>query len=369
MIHFHALIIYVQGLRCGDAVAARDALNVGATQEHVPEQALVQIVLSNLAQFQRNASCVWEMGNLVMAGQVATMVDLYQKTRNLDPDNIYKIGVLALLAGKELASFDTIEDYLFGRLWLALQSENPLTNIENIGASIRKYGPDYFGGAEENGGWGYALPLLATQQFKTALTFLAEAGGPTGLLEATHLGLALSQGGVPLEDLGRPSSTSNLITPLLVKYASILEKDPSLGVAAALDYLRQIPSREQSNNEVSVAPNPYLSACTWTHYSFFCLRAKIAALLYRSPHLVDPLGGIMKDDGARQPGELDKYLDSSEVSVVLCKAAEMYRRNSQDVSQAELAAKLYMLAGKYGSLISLLNDLITPTDVDDDSKR
>ncbi len=77
----------------------------------------------------------------------------------------------------------------------------------------------------------------------------------------------------------------------------------------------------------------------------------------------------MKDDGTRREGELDKFLDKGEVSVVLFKAAETFRRNAQDPSQAEFAAKLYMLAGKYSSLISLLNALITPTDQDDDNKR
>jgi len=77
----------------------------------------------------------------------------------------------------------------------------------------------------------------------------------------------------------------------------------------------------------------------------------------------------MKDDGARQEGELDKHLDKSEVSAVLTEAAESFRRQGKDRSKAELAAKLFMLAGKYGSLITLLNELITPTDVDDDDKR
>jgi hypothetical protein len=239
-------------LRCGDAVAARDVSNVGTVLENFPEQSLVQRVVGNLAQLQRNASCVWETGNPMISRQeTAAMEDLYEKARNLEPDNTFKIGVLALLSGNQLASSDTIEDYLFGRLSLALQSDNPPPAIESIGASIRKYGPGHFGGPE-NGGWGYALPLLATQQFKTALTFLAEAGGPTGLLQATHLGLVLSMGRVALEDLGRPSSSSagDLATALLVKYATTLEQDPSLGVGAALEYLLRIPSKERSLKEV-----------------------------------------------------------------------------------------------------------------------
>jgi hypothetical protein len=59
-----------------------------------------------------------------------------------------------MLSGKELALFNTIKDYLSSRLWWALQQEDPTSQIELIGASIQKYGPDYFG-AKENGGRGY----------------------------------------------------------------------------------------------------------------------------------------------------------------------------------------------------------------------
>lgn len=240
------------GLRCGDAIAARDALTVGAMQEHIPEQGLVQGVITNLAQFQQNASCVWERGNPIPSRRDnAAMVDLYEKTCNLEPDNKYKIGVLALLSGKQLASSETVEDYLFGRIWLALQSENPPPEIEMIGASIRKYGSEHFGGVEEGGGWGYALPLLATRQFKTALTYLAEAAGPTGLLQATHLGFVLFIGGIALEDLGQGPAAGDLVSALLVKYATTIEQDPSLGVSAALEYLLRIPSKDQSHKEVS----------------------------------------------------------------------------------------------------------------------
>lgn len=191
------------------------------------------------------------MGNPVASQQGrAAMVDFYEKTSNVEPKNRYKIEVLALLSGQKPASGDTIEDYLFGRLWLALQGENPPAEIEKIGASIRKYGPEHFGGSEENGGWGFVLPLLASQQFKTALTYLATAGGPTGLLQAAHLGLILSMGGIPLDDLGQPSSSIDLANELLVQYAATIEQDSSLGVAGALEYLIRITSKEQSLKEV-----------------------------------------------------------------------------------------------------------------------
>lgn len=240
-------------MRCGDASAASDVLDVGAmAQEQFPEYGLIRNVIQDLSKLQGNASCIWETGYPVVSSRdCAAVVDLYEKARNLEPEHTHKIGVLALLSGQELASFNTIEDYLFGRLWRALRSENPREQIEMIGASIRKYGPEYFGGIEENGGWGYALPLLASQQFKTALTFLAEAGGPTGLLQATHLSLILSMRGVAVEDVGRSSSTGDLVAPILVKYSNAIESVASLGIAAALEYLLRIPKKEQALKQVS----------------------------------------------------------------------------------------------------------------------
>lgn len=77
----------------------------------------------------------------------------------------------------------------------------------------------------------------------------------------------------------------------------------------------------------------------------------------------------MKDDGARQKGELDNYLDRNDVASVLTRAAETFQQRTNDRSQAQLAAKLFMLAGRYSSLIMLLNELITPVNEDSDDKR
>lgn len=243
-------------MRCGDAVAARNVLDVASTvQENFPEQPFIRSVIHLMSQRQGNASCIWETGSaMISASDRDAMADLYEKTRNLEPDNTLKIGALAMLSGKELASFNTIEDYLFGRLWRALQQEDPASQIELIGASIRKYGPDYFG-AEENGGWGYALPLLATQQFKTALAYLADAGGPTGLLQAVHLGLVFSTKGMTVNDLGREASSGCLVTALLAKYANLLEAEPTSVAGAGLEYLLRIPQKQRSRQEVSIALN------------------------------------------------------------------------------------------------------------------
>jgi hypothetical protein len=56
------------------------------------------------------------------------------------------------------------------------------------------------------------------------------------------------------------------------------------------------------------------------------------------------------------------------VSLILAESADIFKRQSHDRSKAELAAKLFMLASRYGSLLSLLNDLISPTDDDNQEK-
>lgn len=83
---------------------------------------------------------------------------------------------------------------------------------------------------------------------------------------------------------------------------------------------------------------------------------------------MDHLAGISTDVG-RQNGLLDKYLPETEVSSILAQSAEIFRRQSNELPKAELSAKLFMLAGHYGSLLTLLNELLSPTDEDSDNKR
>ena len=231
---------------------------VPAAHDNFPEQPVVRNVVLQMSQQQGAASCVWEKGTPMVSSTDRDMIiDLYEKAQHLESNNKHKVGFLALLCGKLLSSFDTIEDYLFGRLWVALQDVDPASQIEGIGESIRKYGPGYFQ-AEDSGGWGYALPLLASQQFKTALAYLAEAGGSTGLMQAVHLGLAFSMSGHDVVDLGRQTSTGCLVTALLVKYANLLESESPTGAIAALDYLLRIPTKERSRQEVSSTSNPCL---------------------------------------------------------------------------------------------------------------
>eukprot|EP00980_Cylindrotheca_fusiformis_P008569 scaffold1820_cov129-Cylindrotheca_fusiformis.AAC.10 len=334
-------------LRCGDLVAAKTVLDVAvAAHDDFPEQSVIQKVVLQISQRQGRASCIWEMGTPGVASQDRdAVVDLYDKTQNLDPTSVFKIGVLALLSGQSLPdnAFNTIEDYLFGRLWLALQQEDPTNQIELIGKSIKKYGPDYFH-TEDSGGWGYALPLMAAQQFKTALAFLAEAGGSIGLLQATHLGLIFAIKGMTITDLGPNNGSSGcLVTALLVKYASLLEVDANAGPVAALEYLLRIPKKDKARHE-------------------------IASMIVRQHHMIDHFGGVLTEEGARRNSVLDQHLSREEVSLILAESAEIFRRQSHDRSKAELAAKLFMLGNRYGSLLNLLNELVSPPDDDNPEK-
>jgi hypothetical protein len=332
-------------------VAAKTVLDVAAAaHDNFDEYPILQKVMSQIASRQANASCIWDSSTPdILPADKQLLVDLHDRAQNLQASQSFKIGVLALLSGQSLPenALPTIEDYLFGHLWLALQQEDPTQSIQLIGKSIKKYGPDYFAAENDtSGGWGYALPLLASQQFKTALAYLAEAGGSTGLLQATHLGLIFSLQGVPVTDLGRPTSTSNnvdVVTALLVKYAQALEVEAS--PFASLEYLLKIPNKKKGRDQIS-------------------------SLLLRQSSQIDALAGTLSEEGTRlQQSVLDRYLPQDQVSLILAESADMVKRQSHDRTKADLAAKLFMLAGRYGSLLIFLNELVSPTDVDNEDKR
>jgi nuclear pore complex protein Nup93 len=232
------------------------ALNAVATQHDSALEGPVRNSVFLLAQRQSNASCLWESGSPNLTSQDRqTLIDLFERTNIVEQQNIYKLGTIALLCGSrplpssEARGFSTIEDYMFGWLWRAVQQNSPVDEIAKLGEIIRSFGPDYFGN-EESGGWSYALPLIASQQFKTALSYLADAGGPMGLLQATHLAIILSLANVPVTDIGDNAPTECIVTALLVAYASRLEMETVAAVEASLEYLLQIPSKERMINEV-----------------------------------------------------------------------------------------------------------------------
>ncbi len=279
------------------------------------------------------------------------ILDLYEKTKNLDPNNTHKLSVLALLCGQRLESFSTVEDYLFGCLWLALMDkENPIRQIEVIGASIRKYGPSHFA-ADGSGEWGYVLPLIASQQFETALSYLAEAGGPTGLMQAAHLGIVFAVAGITVADLGDASSSSrgsanrDIVTALLVNYATQSEREPSARGLASLEYLLKIPNKEESIYQV-------------------------ANLIHRSPSdQIEVLTGVLDAVGNRKNAFLDGRLAEETVSRIIVTAAELFQNQASDRSKIELSAKLFMLGYNHSKLVQLLNEQIASVNVTNGDKK
>ena len=95
-----------------------------------------------------------------------------------------------------------------------------------MGGLIKQWGPSYFeqddasdnqyssaasavamatqGGVSKSiprsGGWAYSLPLMASQQYATAMASLADVGGGLGLLQATHVAVVGDAAGLPLND-------------------------------------------------------------------------------------------------------------------------------------------------------------------------
>lgn len=195
----------------------------------------------------------------------------------------------------------TVEDYLYGSLWHALHladaSSSGMTGVvggasaigggggglrrvaeavARLSVLVNQWGPSYFeqdedvngtmytsassavalaaqggtvgggGGAHKvlrSGGWAYTLPLLVSQQYASALAYLAEAGGGLGLLQACHLGVVMDVAGLSIGDFTLDnndvsSSTQQqqqtLLPKLVASYSASLQ---GLDAGAALKYL------------------------------------------------------------------------------------------------------------------------------------
>jgi len=329
-------------LRCGDAKAAKAVLDVtpAGGREEFLEPPVINRVINLLSQRQGNVYCMFEAGTPMIASEDRLAIfNIYEKTKNLEPNNTHKLGVLALLCGQQLESFSTVEDYLFGCLWLAVvDKEDPVGQIKVVGDSVRKYGPSHFV-ADGSGEWGYVLPLLASQQFETALSYLAEAGGPTGLLQAVHLGIVFELAGVDITDLNNaltPSvlSSKNVVTALLVEFSSLSER-----AIDSLQYVLKIPFHEDRKKQ-------------------------IANLIYRSPaDQMETLVGVLDAVGNRKCAILDEVLPENDVNTILVAAAELFKTQSSDLTAS---AKLYMLGYRHSKIIELLNENISPVHIFND---
>ncbi|KAL7563184.1 hypothetical protein ACA910_014460 [Epithemia clementina (nom. ined.)] len=261
------------------------------------------------------------------------------------PPSVHQIGFLALLSGmgslpidNNARGFNTIEDFLFGRISSALLQRDPQEELANLGRSIQDYGANYFGDAE-SGGWSYAIPLLMTQQYSKALTHLVEEGSNLGLLQAAHLGLLMSSNWIPLTDLGQPNDEEeqdDLAASLLVAYAGRLLAEPTAGSLAAFEYLSLIPRRDR-------------------------MRKEVATLIAKTRDL-ENLVGKLDPNGIRYGGYgLDRKFAKDEIVFILGDAAEMLLRDSHgDNEKMGAAAMCYMLAGRYDSVLRFLCDMLYP---------
>lgn len=259
---FHVrLLMRNIALRIGDAVAAREIFQSdSAGIENDDTKIAIESVLSYLVQRQGSFPSVWDTpGPLVFPSYSSRSIsEACERAKTVEHLDFHRIGSLSLLGGASelptadsIAGFSTIEDYLFGLLWRAIQNPEPVSELEKIGETILGFGAGYFRN-QDSGGWSYSVPLMVVQQFRTALSYLVQEGGATGLLQATHLGMFLSSSGIPLENLGETKSqpSDSFITSLLVEYATWLHAAPCGGPISALDYLAWIPNRSMLMKEV-----------------------------------------------------------------------------------------------------------------------
>lgn len=287
------------GLRCGDAKAALETLQSANTSES--EQQLLVSLITPLAQHQsmHGGASLWEVSERKSNPSIPTAIssslkknlsDVYHRARARSSSNTnsmdhYKLAVLALLSLVEMPNsilsisgiVNTIEDYLFCTLWDAVQ--NPIvestlpssygaasttTNtadstsysckdkLTKLGKLIKHWGAEHFQAENDVSGWAYAMPLLASQQFQTAIVHLADIGAQrkNGLIHATHLGILLDSAGVGMDDLileedkMAEGASAQLLTNLLVSYSSTFQQvDPE----AALEYLVRVPNKVKKN--------------------------------------------------------------------------------------------------------------------------
>ncbi len=294
----------------------------------------------------------------------------------MQPFVAYRAACLALLSGAEsisevsvLESFGlvkTVEDYLYASLWHALHladtsssigGEGGLQNVSKavsrLGKLVNQWGPSYFEQQEDNfgdvsasaavaaaagmasatqkvpvsGGWAYTLPLLASQQYDTALAYLAEAGGGLGLLQATHVGIIMDAAGLSVSDYSTTSShmpSSQALVPMLV--ASFSASLQGMDAEAALKYLVLMSGKGKFVKE------------------------QVQRLLLETRQF-ETLAGKLASDGSRSNAALDAYFSKSNVSSILADGANVAIQSGKPAD----AAELLVLSGHFGALFTLMN--------------
>lgn len=327
-------------LRVGNAKAALEIwTNMGGSGLPDTHRNAVARILQIMSH--SGTKCFWENGiPAIPLSDRRVIEEMIDRQDSLD--DIHQHGVLVLLTGYQdlrtddtTAGFSDIEDYLFGRTWKALLAPNPVEELKEFGHDMQSNG-SYFQD-EHSGGWSYALPLLASQQYARAFSHLAGSGRDV-LLQATHLAMVWAAGGIPISDLGDEGTQSRHILAFIVEaYANAVVAEPSLGPLAALEYLARIPEKSLAVKAV-------------------------AKLIVTTGSLFD-LAGSLTEDGLRVEGApLDKHFDHKFLILILLEAAGIAQRSVDDDYKVNLAVMSYMLAGKYDSVLVLLNKMISPPD-------
>lgn len=349
---FWATLFYC--LRSGDAVAALEVLHTNQTLI-INHGAPIANVVRTMAHAQDPSDCFWSVPFPSFSSDDLVAIDnLCTNARSTDLNQIYQVGVYTLLArtGKPKTSadvygFKTIEDYLTSCLFSVMLQAKPVDELIRIGKQISyDFGLEYFHDSN-SGGWSFAIPLLLTQQYKRALAHLAEKGGPIGLLFASHLGLILGCSGIPARDLvarvDEMGDDDDIVPSLMVDYANYLLSDLNFGSVAAFEYLVRIPYTPRALNELS--------------------------RLITITSDVGQVAGTLDAEGKRQHSVLDQYLNPNEVIQVLSDAADILVAGKYDLKKNGSAVMCFMLAGRFGDVLSIFNKLLSPPNVIDHDKE
>ncbi len=263
----------------------------------------------------------------------------------------YEVALLGMLSFSDVENngvvTTTIEDYIYLNLWNSLSLECNMTDtLVSLGENIKSYGSDHF--QDSGDGWAYAMPLLLCQCYKSGIVHLAQSGHGIGLCMGIHLAIALSNQKrimiVDLIDEQRAANETTLVdknnfvmSTLLISYAKALQSNAP---AMALEYLIHIPdttiSRVPMKNGIALSQKAEKQICN------LLLETKAFATL----------AGQVAPDGSRPAsGALDIHFTPGGVSNLLMTAANDSTREGKIIDAAELLS----LAGRYSTLLSLLN--------------
>jgi len=360
---------------------------------------------STMMQSRRKVADLYERTKTRSSSDSSSVMEQYM---------YYRAACLAMLGGSESISeastlessglVKTVEDYLYASLWHAIHladgNSMSLTGGADGGGGLRKvseavarlsvlinqWGPSYFeqqdedftsassavalaaqggtiGGANnlptnkipQSGGWAYALPLMASQQYATALAYLGEAGGGLGLLQAAHVGVVMNLMGLSIGDftLDEQKSSQQTLLPMLVaSYSASLQ---GVDAGAALKYLVLLSDKGKFVKEqvcaMYVSFHNVLDTNLILHFDTLPRRTTQAQRIILETRQFEILAGKIEPSGVRSNGALDAFFTKKEVSALLVDSANHAIR----VNKPADAAELLVLSGRYGALFSLLN--------------